>query len=111
MQLRPLMNQLWMESMNHRGIKEKNLEEIMGLLLVESSGRNPFHQVIPKLYVGRISRKPTGEFCVDSTAAIDEPIVDGKLDPQGHKREELGRDNETHSRGVIWEESTSPKKD
>ena len=43
-QLQPLMNPIWMESMIHRGIKEKNLEEIMGLILEESSGRNPLHQ-------------------------------------------------------------------
>ena len=43
-QLQPLMNPFWMESMIHRGIKEKNLEEIMGLILEESSGRNPLNQ-------------------------------------------------------------------
>ena len=43
-QLQPLMNPLWMESMIHRAIKEKNLEKIMGLILEESSGRNPLHQ-------------------------------------------------------------------
>ena len=43
-QLQPLVNPIWFESMIHRGIKEKNLEEIMELILEESSGRNPLHQ-------------------------------------------------------------------
>ena len=44
-QLQPLMNPLWMESMIQKDdIKKKNLEGIVNLILKESSGRNPLHQ-------------------------------------------------------------------
>ena len=39
--------------------------------------------------------------CVDSTAAIDETIVDGKLDPQGIKEKNL-----EEIMGLILEESS-----
>ena len=43
-QLQPLVNPIWFESMIHKGIKEKSLDEITAIILEESSGRNPLHQ-------------------------------------------------------------------
>ena len=44
MQLQPLINRVWFESLLHQNIKEKNLQEVIDLILEESSGRNPLHQ-------------------------------------------------------------------
>ena len=33
-----------MESLIHKGVEKKNLEQILALILEESSGRNPLHQ-------------------------------------------------------------------
>ena len=74
-------------------------------------GSSPIYQVFPKLYFRRIWRQPTRECGVDSIATIDEPIVDGELTPQRVKREKPGRDTDPDSRGILWEESTTPKKD
>ena len=44
MQLQPLINRVWFESLLHHHIKEKNLKEVIELILAESAGRNPLHQ-------------------------------------------------------------------
>ena len=44
MQLQPLINRVWFESLMHQNVKEKNLQEVIDLILEESSGRNPLHQ-------------------------------------------------------------------
>ena len=43
MQLQPLINRVWFESLMHQNVKEKNLQ-VIDLILEESSGRNPLHQ-------------------------------------------------------------------
>ena len=44
MQLQPLINRVWFESLIHQNIKEKDLQGVIDLILEESSGRNPLHQ-------------------------------------------------------------------
>ena len=44
MQLQPLMNRVWFESLMHKNVKQKNLQQVIELILEESSGRNPLHQ-------------------------------------------------------------------
>ena len=44
MQLQPLVNEVWFKSLLHQGVKEKDLQGVIDLILEESSGRNPLHQ-------------------------------------------------------------------
>ena len=43
-QLQPLINPLWKESLRQKGIETKNLEQILTMIEEESAGRNPVHQ-------------------------------------------------------------------
>ena len=47
---------------------------------------------------------------MDSIATIDKPIVDGELTPQRGGKEKPERDTDPDSRGILWEKSTTPKK-
>ena len=44
MQLQPLLNRIWFEALLKKGLKTKDLEEVVSLILEESEGRNPLHQ-------------------------------------------------------------------